>query len=368
MSADWYAKTGAPGDNSQGSSATIRAEFSAIQTALDKLPTLTGNGGKLVVVNAGGTALDVLTSLTVALGGTGAATLTGILHGNGTSAFTALPLTTAGTIVIGDGAGIPTTLAAFTSATGVLKHEYGGVEADISAIADGGMLVGTGTGTMAVRASMLTGGASGFLKHEVGGIEADISAITTDQFLVGQSLGVIAVRTAAQTRTHLGLGSSATVNTGTSGATIPLLNGTNTFGGATTFSNTVATGAITTTGAITATGEITAYFSDDRLKTRLGRIRWALQKVLSLDAFYWEPNEVAQILGYKPIKQVGLSAQQVLEVMPEVISPAPVDPKYMTLHYEKITVLLVAAVKDLLLLTAAGFGLTWLVILALIFR
>jgi hypothetical protein len=38
-------------------------------------------------------------------------------------------------------------------------------------------------------------------------------------------------------RTAIGLGTSATVNTGTSGATIPLLNGNNTFSGTATFSN-----------------------------------------------------------------------------------------------------------------------------------
>jgi len=42
--------------------------------------------------------------------------------------------------------------------------------------------------------------------------------------------------TASAARTALGLGTSATVNTGTSGATIPLLNGTNTWASAQTFS------------------------------------------------------------------------------------------------------------------------------------
>ncbi len=61
---------------------------------------------------------------------------------------------------------------------GTIEHEYGGIEANISAIADGGMLVGTGAGTMGIRASFLTGGAAGFLKHELGGLEADINAYT----------------------------------------------------------------------------------------------------------------------------------------------------------------------------------------------
>lgn len=41
----------------------------------------------------------------------------------------------------------------------------------------------------------------------------------------------------ANIRTYLGLGTAATQNTGTSGATVPLLNGNNTFSGTATFSN-----------------------------------------------------------------------------------------------------------------------------------
>lgn len=58
----------------------------------------------------------------------------------------------------------------------IIDHERGGIEADISAIADGGILVGTGAGAMGIRASALTAGAAGFFKHEVGGLEADVSA------------------------------------------------------------------------------------------------------------------------------------------------------------------------------------------------
>lgn len=47
---------------------------------------------------------------------------------------------------------------------------------------------------------------------------------------------------AAGARTNLGLGTAATVNTGTSGATIPLLNGANTWSGAQTISTTAAAG------------------------------------------------------------------------------------------------------------------------------
>jgi hypothetical protein len=100
-------------------------------------------------------------------------------------------------------------------------------------------------------------------------------------------------------------------------------------------------------GAIYATGNITAYYSDDRLKTRKGNIENALDKVLSLDGFHYEANEVAQALGYEAKPEVGLSAQQVQAVLPEVVAPAPIDAQYLTLHYERVVPLLVEAIKEL---------------------
>jgi hypothetical protein len=73
----------------------------------------------------------------------------------------------------------------------------------------------------------------------------------------------------------------------------------------------------------------------------------ALEKVLSLDGFHYHANETAVALGYDASEQqVGLSAQQVQKVLPEVIAPAPIDPQYMTLHYERIVPLLVEAIKE----------------------
>jgi len=104
-------------------------------------------------------------------------------------------------------------------------------------------------------------------------------------------------------------------------------------------------GSVTAT-TITATGNITAYYSDDRLKTRLGYISGALAKVMSLKGFYYEANETAQALGYEPVREVGLSAQDVQAVMPEVIAPAPIDPQYLTLDYARLVPLLVEAIKE----------------------
>jgi Chaperone of endosialidase len=104
------------------------------------------------------------------------------------------------------------------------------------------------------------------------------------------------------------------------------------------------------TGAITATGNITAYYSDERLKTRLGVIDDALAKVKQLSGFFYHANKTAQKLGYKPVREVGLSAQEVQRVLPEVVVPAPIDDRYLTIRYERIIPLLVEAIKELALL------------------
>jgi Chaperone of endosialidase len=109
----------------------------------------------------------------------------------------------------------------------------------------------------------------------------------------------------------------------------------------------VGTTASGTTGEIRATNNVTAYYSDERLKTRLGGIDDALNKVKSLSGFYYQANEAAQALGYKVVKEVGVSAQEVEVVMPEVVAPAPIDENYLTVRYERLVPLLIEAIKEL---------------------
>jgi methylphosphotriester-DNA--protein-cysteine methyltransferase len=109
----------------------------------------------------------------------------------------------------------------------------------------------------------------------------------------------------------------------------------------------VGTDASGTAGEIRATNNITAYYSDDRLKTRLGTIDNALQKVESLTGFYYHANETAQELGYEVRKEVGLSAQEVEKILPEIVTNAPIDDKYKTIWYERMVPLLVEAIKEL---------------------
>ena len=109
----------------------------------------------------------------------------------------------------------------------------------------------------------------------------------------------------------------------------------------------IGTAASGTTGEIRATNDITAYYSDDRLKTKFGNIKNALKMVTSLNGFYYEANKTAQDLGYTVRKEVGLSAQEVQKVLPEIVVPAPIDEQYLTIHYEKMIPLLVEAIKEL---------------------
>jgi hypothetical protein len=109
----------------------------------------------------------------------------------------------------------------------------------------------------------------------------------------------------------------------------------------------IGTASSGTTGEIRATDNITAYYSDDRLKTRLGTIESALDKLRSLTGFYYEANQTAQDLGYKVKREVGVSAQEVQKVLPEIVVPAPIDDKYLTVHYDKLLPLVIEAIKEL---------------------
>jgi len=200
-----FSRTGDAGEVTGAASSTDNA-----------LARFNGTTGK-IIQNSGwtlgdtdvmaGVELTLTTALVVASGGTGAATLTdgGILLGSGTGAITPMAVLADGSIVVGDGATDPVALAAFTSSTGTLKHEAGGLEFSAAAVADGDIIVGTGTGTMALRVGALTAGAAGFLKHELGGLEFDASGVVDGDFLVGTGTGTIGLESGATARASLGL-------------------------------------------------------------------------------------------------------------------------------------------------------------------
>jgi hypothetical protein len=109
----------------------------------------------------------------------------------------------------------------------------------------------------------------------------------------------------------------------------------------------VGTAASGTAGEIRATNNVTAYYSDDRMKTNLGNIPNALDKLKTLNGFYYEANELAQSMGYEVKREIGVSAQQVQAIMPEVVAPAPINENYLTVRYERLVPLLIEAIKEL---------------------
>lgn len=106
-------------------------------------------------------------------------------------------------------------------------------------------------------------------------------------------------------------------------------------------------GRLQVTGNFTATGEVTAYYSDERLKDFEGKVDNALDKIKSLNGYFYRENNVAKSLGYdNPNRQVGVSAQEVQSVLPEVVAPSPRDSEYLTVKYEKLVPLLIEAIKE----------------------
>jgi hypothetical protein len=120
------------------------------------------------------------------------------------------------------------------------------------------------------------------------------------------------------------------------------------------FSNTqlnslgVGTGSSGTGGEIRATNNITAYYSDERLKTKIGSIDNALEKVKKIETMVYHANETAVALGYDAsVIEIGVTAQSVQAVAPQTVAPAPIDSQYLTVRYERLVPLLIEALKEL---------------------
>ena len=124
----------------------------------------------------------------------------------------------------------------------------------------------------------------------------------------------------------------------------------------------VGTAPSATAGEIRATNNITAYYSDERLKNFIGKISNALDKVNSLNGYFYKENSKAKELGYNSDSvQVGVSAQEVEKILPEIVTLAPIDcstdstgkttsktgQNYKTVYYEKLIPLLIEAIKEL---------------------
>jgi len=114
-------------------------------------------------------------------------------------------------------------------------------------------------------------------------------------------------------------------------------------------------------GNIIATGKITSFYSDERLKTFTSNITNSLEIIDSLTGYRYVPNKLAIENGFKCENEIGLSAQQVQKVLPEIVKIAPFDSvkdesgeiisssgnNYLTICYERLGAVFVEAIKEL---------------------
>lgn len=127
--------------NSTGLSLSSSDSFQINSVSVLNATTLGSSvtGSSLTSVGTIATGVWDGTDIAVGAGGTGTNTLTdgGVLLGSGTGAITPMAVLANGEIIVGDGTTDPVALAAFTSSTGDLIHEAGGLEADVSAYTNG---------------------------------------------------------------------------------------------------------------------------------------------------------------------------------------------------------------------------------------
>ena len=105
----------------------------------------------------------------------------------------------------------------------------------------------------------------------------------------------------------------------------------------------IGTAAPGTSGVIRATNDIVAFYSsDERLKDNVEEIPNALDKVESIRGVHFDWNDKQEVYeGH----DIGVIAQEVEKVLPEIVEDR--DNGYKAVKYEKLTAVLIQAVKEL---------------------
>jgi hypothetical protein len=111
-------------------------------------------------------------------------------------------------------------------------------------------------------------------------------------------------------------------------------------------------------GTIQVSGDITASFSDMRLKDNISLINNSIDKLMSISGIFYRQNRHAEKFGYPRSfdRKIGVIAQQVDAVMPEVVAPAPFDvdehgnsisgENYLTVQYDRLVPLIVQVINE----------------------
>jgi hypothetical protein len=271
-----------------------------------------------VITHFNGT-INLTSPLSVASGGTGAATLTGVVKGNGTSAFTT------GSVNL------------TSEVTGTLPIANGGTGQ--TTYTNGQLLIGNTTGNTLTKAT-LTG--------------------TTDRIIVTNGTGSITL-TADATNANTANKIVARDASGnfSAGIITASLSGNATTAGALNTGNNyqvnsfgVGTPASGTTGEIRATDNVTAYYSSDRkFKENIRDIDSPLEKVLAIGGKYfdWTDAYIAEHGGedgyFVNKSDFGVIAQDVHAVFPVAVKTR--EDGSLAVDYEKLCSLAFAAIQEL---------------------
>ena len=233
----------------------------------------------------------------------------------------------------------------YNSTTGVITNtitQYTDAlaRASISGTAPVSYSSSTGAISMAAATSTVNGYMTSTYAAKLDGIAAGATNVTNTNQLTNGA-GYITGITSGNVTTALGFTPYNATNP--SGyVTSSILASTHT--GALSTSSACSTGALTVSGAITATGEVTAYYSDINLKKDIVEIADPIAKVMSLRGVTFRPNQTALDLGITDKEEVGVIAQEVEAVLPQLVT-ASAFAGFKTVKYDKLTALLLEAVK-----------------------
>ena len=106
--------------------------------------------------------------------------------------------------------------------------------------------------------------------------------------------------------------------------------------------------ALSVSGSIEASGNITAFASsDERLKENIIQIPNSLEKIKQIKGvlFNWKEG-YDKVHPYGENKDVGVIAQEVQQILPEIVKEN-VHNQFLGVRYEKLTPLLLEAIKEL---------------------
>jgi hypothetical protein len=349
------AATGGTGISISGSPITSSGTLTITNTAPDQTVSLSGGGTTTIggtypsfTISSSDQFTGTVTSVEVSGGTTGLTTSGGPITGSGT-------ITLAGTLAVANGGTGSTTAANARTALSAQETLVSGTNIktvnSTSILGSGNIAVGTVTGVTGTAPIISSGGTAPAISISAATTSAAGSMSSADKTkLDGIASGATAntgtVTSVAISGTNITVSGSPITTSGTITVSIPQAIATSSsvqFG-----SFGVGTSASGTSGEIRATNNITAYYSDERLKTKIGSIENPLDKVKQIETMIYHANETAVALGYDAsIIEVGVTAQSVQKVMPQTVAPAPIDEKYLTVRYERLIPLLIEAIKEL---------------------